>query len=82
MKMTIAFRRIQDFKSKVLVVPFKTPKLELYPGNIVNQSKVNYKERIAKKEDLNSAGDTYFQKAHEIASFEALAFVKIDEAQL
>lgn len=67
--MCIAFRRMQDFKSKVLVVPFKTPKLELYPGNIVNQSKVNYKERIAKKEDLKSAGDTYFQKAHEIASF-------------
>jgi hypothetical protein len=64
------------------VAPFKTPRLEFYPGNIINQSKINYKEKIAKKEELKNAGETYFQKAHEIASFEGIAFLKVDDSQL
>lgn len=80
-KLSITYRRIHEFKSKLLVVPFKTPKLEYYPGVIINQSKVNYKEKLIKK-DLKEGGKTYIQKAHDIASFEAVTFLKIDENQL
>lgn len=82
MKLTITFRKIHDFKCKLLIVPFKTPRLELYPGSIVNQSKINYKDKIAKKEELKTGGESYFQKAQDIAQFEGIAFLKIDESQM
>jgi hypothetical protein len=65
----------------LLIVPFKTPKLEYYPGSIINQSKINYKEKLIKK-DLKEPGKVYCQKAQDISSFEAVAFLKIDETQL
>jgi hypothetical protein len=80
-KLSITYRRIHDFKCKLLVVPFKTPKLEYYPGAIINQSKINYKEKLTKK-DLKEPGKVYIQKAQDIASYEAVAFLKVDEGQL
>jgi hypothetical protein len=65
-------RKLQDFKCKLLIVPFKSSKLDIYPGSLVKQSKANYKAKIEAKEkkgELLNKGDVYFQKAHQIYSF-------------
>jgi len=42
-KLTLTCRRLEQFTSDVLIIPYKTPKLELYPGSFVNSCEVNYK---------------------------------------
>ncbi len=42
-KISVALRKVQDFNSKVLVVPYKDLKMEYYPGNFVASGKIDYR---------------------------------------
>jgi hypothetical protein len=57
--------------------------MEYYPGNIINSSEIDYKERIMAKGDvITSPGSVYLQKAISVGSFVGLAFLKIDEKRI
>jgi hypothetical protein len=48
-KLALTCRRLEDFEADVLIIPYKTAKLELYPGYFVNSCEVNYKQKIKEK---------------------------------
>lgn len=78
-KLSVTLRILQDFNSKVLVVPYSSLTLEYDPGNYVIKSKVDYRSKLKTKgEEISKPGDVYFQKAVELDHFKALAFLKID----
>lgn len=85
-KMTITYRQINEFACKLLVLPYITTKMEYYPRNIINSSSFDYRKKIlektAKAEEISRPGAVYLQKAVEVGSFVALAFLKIDVGRL
>lgn len=42
----ITLRKLDDINANILLMPYKSCRLEYYPGNIVNQSRARYKDRI------------------------------------
>lgn len=82
-KLVLTCRHLIDFECKLLVVPYATVQMEYYPGNAVNLSSVDYRKKIISKGNLiNEPGSVYLQKAFEVYSFQALAFLKIDPSQV
>ena len=80
-KLTLSFRQLHQFPAQMLVVPYITLKFELYPGYIVNNSPVRYKEKLSSKhseDKMNKPGDVYVQKAKQLGAFQAIAFLKVD----
>lgn len=52
--------------------------MEYYPGNVVNSSSVDYRKKITNKgKEIESPGAVYLQKALNVYTFEAIAFVKV-----
>ena len=41
--LSIVLRDISKVEAKILVIPYKTTKLEYYPGILLNASKINYR---------------------------------------
>ena len=79
-KMSVTLRRVQEFNSKVLIVPYSSLMLEYDPGNYVIKSQVDYRGKLkAKGDDIAKPGRVYFQKAVELDNFKALAFLKVDK---
>ena len=72
-------RKVQEFKSKMLLVPYRNHNLDYYPGNYVSSKPFNYKEKIkAKGAEIEEVGSVYFQRAVQMDSYECVAFLKID----
>jgi hypothetical protein len=82
-KLSITLRKVQDFNSKLLVVPFRNIKLDYYPGNFILSRTFKYKEKIISKgAELEKGGYIYFQKAVDVAFFQGIAFLKVDETKI
>jgi hypothetical protein len=45
-KITLACRALLKMKADLLVIPYKTAKLELYPGGLISSCAINYKAKI------------------------------------
>jgi hypothetical protein len=57
--------------------------MEYYPGNIINSSSANYREKIIQKgKDIQEMGKIYLQKCVGIGKFKVLAFMKIDDSRI
>ena len=79
-RLNISLRKVQDFNSKVLVIPFRNLKLDYYPGNYVLSGGLNYREKLQKKGvDLEKGGKIYFQKAVGLSYYKGIAFLRIDD---
>lgn len=80
-KLSITLRKIQDFHSKLLIVPYRNLKLDYYPGNFVISSTIDYRAKIKSKgADLEKPGRVYFQKAVGLANYSAVAFLRVDDS--
>ena len=78
-KLSVTYRPMSDFRCKLLVLPYSTTKMEYFPGNIINRSSINYKQKIiGKGEQISTPGTVYMQKAVDLDHLEAIAFLKID----
>lgn len=78
-KLSVTFRPLNEFKCKLLIIPYTTVSMEYYPGNLINSSEIDYRKKIASKGvDIAGAGHVYMQKAIEIGNFTAVGFLKID----
>ena len=76
-------RKVQEFKSKILVVPYRNYNLDFYPGNYINSKPFNYKEKLKLKgAEIDKAGNIYFQRAVQLDNYECVSFLKIDEGSI
>ena len=67
-------------KGDILVVPYRQPKLDMYPGNFVLKSTADYKKKITEKgEKLDKDGSIYIQRCVGIDNFTGFAFMKIKD---
>lgn len=81
-KLSITLRKVQDFHSKLLIVPYRNLKLDYYPGNFIISSTIDYRSKIKTKgTDLEKPGRVYFQKAVNLANYSALAFLRVDDSE-
>jgi len=82
-RLAVTLRKVQMFNCKILLVPYRNLKFDYYPGNFVLTSSVAYRDRIIKKgEECEKGGSVYFQRAVGLSSYEAVVFLKIDEANI
>lgn len=63
-KLSVTLKILQDFNSKVLIVPYCSLLFEYDPGNYVIKSKADYRSKLKTKgEEVAKPGKVYFQKA-------------------
>lgn len=45
-RLALGYRQVAEHVGDVLIIPYRNTKLEVYPGNIVNKFKVDYRKKI------------------------------------
>lgn len=77
-KLTFSYRQITEHQCDILIIPYKDLKLEMYPGNIVNKCKADYRKKILDKgAEIEELGHIYAQKCVGIPNFKAFGFLKM-----
>lgn len=80
-KVSLTFRHLLRHKADLLIIPCIDPYFKLYPGNILNRSPFNYREKLEEKKFFTAGneGEVYLQKCVGIENFKAFAFMKVGE---
>lgn len=61
-----------------MIIPYRDLKFEMYPGNIINKCKADYRKKIADKgAEVEEVGYLYPQKCVGIQNFKAIGFLKM-----
>ena len=80
MKVTFGYRQITEYKSDILVIPYKDLKLGVYPGNLISKiTSIDYRKKIKEKIGIDHVGSFYPQKCVEVPNFKAFGFLKIGD---
>ena len=45
-KLSFSYRQITEHECDILIIPYKDLKLEMYPGNIINKCKADYRKKM------------------------------------
>lgn len=62
-KLSFSYRQITEHECDILIIPYKDLKFEMYPGNIINKCKADYRKKIAEKgSEIEEVGFIYPQK--------------------
>ena len=66
-------------KADLLIIPCNDKQFKLYPGNILNRSPFNYREKLEEKNFFSREGEVYLQKCVGIENFKAFGFMNVGE---
>lgn len=67
-----------EFACDIIIIPYKDLKFEVYPGNLVNSFKVDYRKKIESKGSrIQKMGCVYIQKCLGLDNFVAIGFLCI-----
>lgn len=81
-KIIFSYRDIKQHKCHALIMPFRNLKFETYPGKIINDFSVDYRQKIEEKSAaMESIGNLALWKCVGVPNFQAVAFVNIGPTQ-
>lgn len=66
-------------KTDLLIIPCNDRAFKIYPGNILNRSPFNYREKLEEKNFFSQEkeGEVYLQKCVGIENFKGFAFMNV-----